>query len=103
MEQFLQNKLQNSQDNFQKWKKIPFEERQKYFAQLSEILNDRKQEFGEIITKEMNKPISQSVSEIEKCAALCDYYATAENILKTEQFGRYFGRYAMEFSFLASD
>ena len=38
-----------------------------------------------IITKEMNKPISQSVSEIEKCAALCDYYATAENVLKTEQ------------------
>ena len=85
MEQFLQNKLQNSQDAFQKWKKIPFEERQKYFTQLSEILNDRKQDFATIITQEMNKPISQSVSEIEKCAALCDYYATAENILKTEQ------------------
>ena len=85
MEQFLQNKLQNSQDAFQKWRKIPFEERQKYFTQLSEILNDRKQEFGEIITKEMNKPISQSVSGIEKCAALCDYYAAAKNILKTEQ------------------
>ena len=81
MEQFLQNKLQNSQDAFQKWRKIPFEERQKYFTQLSEILNDRKQDFATIITQEMNKPISQSVSEIEKCAALCDYYATAENIL----------------------
>ena len=67
----------------------------------------------EIITKEMNKPISQSVSEIEKCAALCDYYATAENILKTEQvetefqiseihhepLGVIFLGYAMEFSF----
>ena len=85
MEQFLQNTLQNSQDAFQKWRKIPFEERQKHFTQLSEILNDRKQEFATIITQEMNKPISQSVSEIEKCAALCDYYAAAENILKTEQ------------------
>lgn len=65
MEQFLQNTLQNSQDAFQKWKKIPFEERQKYFTQLSEILNNRKQEFATIITQEMNKPISQSVSEIK--------------------------------------
>jgi succinate-semialdehyde dehydrogenase/glutarate-semialdehyde dehydrogenase len=33
----------------------------------------------------MNKPISQSVAEIEKCAGLCDYYAKVENILKSEK------------------
>jgi succinate-semialdehyde dehydrogenase/glutarate-semialdehyde dehydrogenase len=81
----IQNKLQQSQQSFKRWKNIPFEERQKYFAKLSEILRARKQEFGEIITQEMKKPISQSVAEIEKCATLCDYYANAENVLKPEK------------------
>ena len=78
MKESIQNKLQQSQQSFRRWKNIPFEERQKYFAKLSEILRARKQDFGEIITQEMKKPISQSIAEIEKCATLCDYYANAE-------------------------
>ena len=81
----IQNKLQQSQQSFKKWKNIPFEERQEHFAKLSEILRAKKQEFGEIITQEMKKPISQSIAEIEKCATLCDYYANAENVLKPEK------------------
>ena len=30
----IQNKLQQSQQSFRRWKNIPFEERQKYFAKL---------------------------------------------------------------------
>ena len=85
MQLIVQNKLQQSQQSFKKWKNIPFEERQKHFAKLSEILRARKQEFAEIITQEMKKPISQSIAEIEKCATLCDYYANAENVLKPEK------------------
>ena len=85
MQLIVQNTLQQSQESFRNWKKNPFEERKKNFAQLAEILRKRKQEFGEIITQEMKKPISQSVAEIEKCATLCDYYANAENVLKPEK------------------
>ena len=85
MKESIQNKLQKTQQSFKRWKNIPFEERQKYFAKLSEVLRARKQEFAEIITQEMKKPISQSVAEIEKCATLCDYYANAENVLKPEK------------------
>lgn len=85
MEKQLQNTLQNSQETFLEWKKIPFEERQKLFSKLSEILLERKQEFGKIITLEMNKPVSQSIAEIEKSAGMCDYYAKAENVLKIEK------------------
>ena len=42
-------------------------------------------ELGTLITKEMNKPISQSISEIEKCAAMCRYYAEIKNPLATEK------------------
>ena len=90
MKESIQNKLQQSQQSFKKWKNIPFEERQKYFAKLSEILRARKQEFGKIITQEMKKPISQSVAEIEKCATLCDYYAVAKNVLKPEKYAQNF-------------
>ena len=33
----------------------------------------------------MNKPITQSIAEIEKCAGMIDYYSKAENILKPEK------------------
>lgn len=85
MKQILQNTLSISQQTYKNWKIVPFEEKQNKFTKLSEILRDRKQEFGEIITKEMRKPISQSVAEIEKCAKLCDYYAQAENVLSPIQ------------------
>ncbi|MDO5616160.1 MAG: aldehyde dehydrogenase family protein, partial [Cruoricaptor ignavus] len=40
---------------------------------------------GQIITREMHKPISQSWAEIEKCATLCDYYANIENVLEVKK------------------
>jgi succinate-semialdehyde dehydrogenase/glutarate-semialdehyde dehydrogenase len=33
----------------------------------------------------MNKPISESIAEVEKCALMMNYYADAENILKPEK------------------
>jgi succinate-semialdehyde dehydrogenase/glutarate-semialdehyde dehydrogenase len=39
------------------------------------ILRDRAREFGELMTREMGKPIAGGVSEAEKCAWVCDYYA----------------------------
>lgn len=85
MEKKIQNKLEKSQKTFLEWKKTSFSERQKLLSQLSKILMKRKQKFAEIITKEMNKPISQSVSEIEKCAGMIGFYAKSENILKPEK------------------
>ena len=85
MQQSLQNKLQQSEKAFQCWKNIPFSERQKLLSRLSKILLKNKQDLGLLITKEMNKPISQSIAEIEKCVGMIDYYSQAENILKPEK------------------
>ena len=38
------------------------------------VCEDNKREFSHIITKEMGKPVSQSVAEIDKCILLCKYY-----------------------------
>lgn len=85
MKNSTQDTLQKSQEAFKAWKKVSFEERQKPLYRLSELLLERKEEFGKIITLEMNKPIAQSVAEIEKSAGLCTYYSKAENILKPEK------------------
>ena len=41
---------------------------------LSDLLLREKEKFSELITKEMGKPLNQSIREIEKCALLCRYY-----------------------------
>lgn len=76
--------LDNSAQAFKQWRATPFEERQKLLFKVSKILTEKKEIFAKIITGEMNKPISQALSEIEKCAKMVHYYASAENVLKTE-------------------
>jgi succinate-semialdehyde dehydrogenase/glutarate-semialdehyde dehydrogenase len=50
------------------------------------ILRDRAREFGELMTVEMGKPIAGGVSEAEKCAWVCDYYAEhAEAFLANQE------------------
>lgn len=85
MENNLQNTLSNSQKAFMEWKKTTVQERQKLLTVLSEKLLENKEKFAQIITREMNKPISQAVSEIQKSAGMCAYYAKAKDILKTEK------------------
>ncbi|SFI21568.1 aldehyde dehydrogenase family protein [Halpernia frigidisoli] len=77
--------LDKSQKTFESWRTTLFTERQDLLHKLSEILLKKKEIFGEIMTKEMNKPISQSISEIEKCAAMAQFYANAENVLAPEK------------------
>ncbi|MDR6405845.1 MULTISPECIES: aldehyde dehydrogenase family protein [Chryseobacterium] len=85
MEQSIENKLIKADKAFSEWKKTPFEDRQKLIAKAAEILKNNSEKFGTIITTEMNKPISQSIAEVGKCALMMNYYADAENILKPEK------------------
>lgn len=85
MEQSIENKLIKADKAFSEWKKIPFEQRQQLIAKAAEILKLRSEEFGAIITSEMNKPISQAIAEVEKCALMMNYYADAENILQPKK------------------
>ncbi len=81
----LENKLAAAQKSFEKWKNVSVQERQKLLFQLAKELEKNKDKLAKNITREMNKPISQAVAEIEKCALMTNYYATAKNILQPEK------------------
>ena len=67
------------------WANRPIEERCNLLSNVADLLLDRKEEYAELITKEMGKPISQSIAEIKKCAWACDFYAlNAEDLLADE-------------------
>lgn len=75
--------IYNVSETQKSWKKTSFRERKDKLKRAAEILRDRKNEFGKIMTHEMGKPLSQAIAEAEKCAWVCDYYAdNAENMLK---------------------
>lgn len=71
----IQSRIKLADETFHSWKKTTFPERSKLMFNVAKELKKNKERYGEIITKEMGKPISQAVAEIEKCAWVCEYYA----------------------------
>jgi succinate-semialdehyde dehydrogenase/glutarate-semialdehyde dehydrogenase len=70
---------------FESWKSIPIAERAELMRSAGEVLRKRKEEYSRLISIEMGKVIRESRAEIEKCAAVCDYYAeNAETFLSAE-------------------
>jgi succinate-semialdehyde dehydrogenase/glutarate-semialdehyde dehydrogenase len=51
------------------------EERAALVRRVGELHAERRQHLGEIIVREMGKPIEQAVGEVEFCVAIYDYYA----------------------------
>lgn len=81
----LDQKLKKAQTAFESWRKVPMAERAKLMTKAGQVLRDNVEEYARMITLEMGKPITESRSEINKCALVCDYYAeNAETFLKPE-------------------
>ncbi|HEY6215017.1 MAG TPA: NAD-dependent succinate-semialdehyde dehydrogenase [Pyrinomonadaceae bacterium] len=68
-------KLQLAADTFRSYRRTPFAERTRMMLRAAEILETRKNEFAKVMTTEMGKPLKAAVSEAEKCASVCRYYA----------------------------
>lgn len=70
----IPKKINTAAVAFQTWKKTALTERIRHIENLKVKLLENKQEYAEWISKEMGKPITQSIAEVEKCGLLCDYY-----------------------------
>ena len=68
-------KLALAARTFQTLRHTSFAERAQKMTRAAEILENEKQELGRLMTIEMGKPLKAAISEAEKCAWVCRYYA----------------------------
>jgi succinate-semialdehyde dehydrogenase/glutarate-semialdehyde dehydrogenase len=71
----IEEKLQRAAGTFRAYRRTPMPERARMMQRAAEILETEKNEFARVMTIEMGKPIKAAVSEAEKCAWVCRYYA----------------------------
>ncbi|WP_435116725.1 NAD-dependent succinate-semialdehyde dehydrogenase [Halolamina sp. C58] len=71
----VEDALTRADEAFADWRERPIREREQLLADAAEVLRANKRDYAELMTEEMGKPVSQAVSEVEKCAWVCDHYA----------------------------
>ncbi len=67
--------LDGAARGFKQWRDTPPEQRAKRLARLAVELRASSEEYAELLTTEMGKPVTQARQEIEKCAVLCDWFS----------------------------
>lgn len=60
---------------FQKWKVTPVAERARLQKKAAQLMRERAQEIGRVLTTELGRPLAGSVTEIQRSADLLDVYA----------------------------
>lgn len=91
----VENAINKADEQYKIWKEVLFSDRAVLMKAAGQELRENAQEYAQIITQEMGKPITQSLAEVKKCAALCDYYAEnapkqlANKIIETEAYKSY--------------
>ncbi|WP_026103270.1 NAD-dependent succinate-semialdehyde dehydrogenase [Pseudanabaena sp. PCC 6802] len=68
-------KLDNAERAFSTYRQTNFAQRGEWLNNAAKILETNKQQYAEIMTLEMGKPINSAIAEVEKCALVCRYYA----------------------------
>lgn len=74
-EQEVSDCIERAENRYEDWSDRSLQYREKLLSNASDVLRDNKQRYAEIMTKEMGKPVTQAVSEVEKCAWVCDHYS----------------------------
>lgn len=82
----LERKVRKSEEAFDVWKKNAYPVRGKALKAAANVLRSNKEEYAQLMTLEMGKPIQGARAEIEKCAWVCEYYAdNTKRFLKDEE------------------
>jgi succinate-semialdehyde dehydrogenase/glutarate-semialdehyde dehydrogenase len=81
----LKDAIDRADRAHREWSRRSVADRAAVVRRIGELHDERKEELGEIIVREMGKPISQAVGEVEFCKAIYDFYAdNAETLLADE-------------------
>jgi succinate-semialdehyde dehydrogenase / glutarate-semialdehyde dehydrogenase len=60
---------------FQTYRHTSFSARSQWLQRTAELLEQRREEYGALMTLEMGKPLKAAIAEVEKCAWVCRFYA----------------------------
>lgn len=71
----IEAKLELAQQAFNKYRRLPFEQKAHWMQTTAEILERDREKFGKIMTLEMGKTLKSAIAEVEKSASVCRYYA----------------------------
>src|SRR5467141_3316471 len=64
----IEVRLQRAWDGWRHWSRTPLQERIAFLTRLAELLEERVETYGRLITAEMGKPLADSIFEIKKSA-----------------------------------
>lgn len=70
-----EQKLRLAHDAARRWRRTPVPERTRIVRRAGELLEERKADYGRLMTLEMGKPLRAAIDEAAKCATACRYYA----------------------------
>ncbi|MBW4667793.1 MAG: NAD-dependent succinate-semialdehyde dehydrogenase [Cyanomargarita calcarea GSE-NOS-MK-12-04C] len=68
-------KLDLAGETYHQYRHTSFQERSLKLTKAAEILEQEKADFANLMTLEMGKTKKSAIAEVEKCAAVCRYYA----------------------------
>lgn len=86
----LSHKIKQTHAAWLKWKDTDLSSRSVLLMQLADQLYKEREALAGLMAYEMGKPIKDGIAEIDKCAAVCKYYATQaagfleDQIIETE-------------------
>lgn len=71
----VETRLDRAESAFRANRQRSFDARARRLEKAADLLENRADEYGALMTREMGKPIDQAEGEAQKCAWVCRYYA----------------------------
>ena len=68
-------KLNLAQQGFERYRQTSLSERAGWMQAAAQILEDKQESYGRLMTLEMGKTLAAAIAEAQKCAWVCRYYA----------------------------